>query len=267
MYRTFLLGLSLLVSLPCRGADLAPENLALKAQVSASSELDPQYAAQLACDGVIPQAMSHADEGNAWCASGNYHPDGVLFTLIWHEPVHVAEIVYYGRTAFDWRENWRDFEIYVDDGSEAVVKGTLKSGHGPQRITLPKPSAVQHLTVKFHGSYGATNPGAAEIQVYSAPASAEMLGPFVEPPAGAVVEGAVIERAVDLQALRRAIEDLCRDFPRRYPKGQEFLKRLGDLERRERESVDEGTLRSDAAVLQSEALLAQPTQYGFGIET
>ena len=159
MRRTFLLGLGLLVSLPCRGADRRSENLALKAQVSASSELNPQYAARLACDGAIPQAMSHADAGKAWCASGNDHPGGVLFTLEWPEPVDVAEIVYYGRTAFDWNENWKDFDVYLDDGRQAVLKGSLKAGHGPQRIALPKPSAVRRVTLKFHSSYGATNPG------------------------------------------------------------------------------------------------------------
>jgi len=141
----------------------------LKAQVSASSELRPEYAARLACDGAIPQAMSRADAGKAWCAKGNDHPDGVLFTLQWPESVHVAEIVYYGRTAFDWNENWKDFEVYLDDGPQAVLKGTLKAGHGPQRIALSKSSAVKRVTLKFHSSYGATNPGAAEIQVYPAP--------------------------------------------------------------------------------------------------
>jgi len=225
----------------------------LKAQVSASSELRPEYAARLACDGAIPQAMSRADAGKAWCAKGNDHPDGVLFTLQWPESVHVAEIVYYGRTAFDWNENWKDFEVYLDDGPQAVLKGTLKAGHGPQRIALSKSSAVKRVTLKFHSSYGATNPGAAEIQVYPAPPSAERLGKFAGPPAGAR-----IERVVDLRALRRAIEDLCRDFPQRYPQGPEFLRRLGDLERRARKREDEETLHRDATTLQREALLANP---------
>jgi hypothetical protein len=54
----------------------------------------------------LPEALSQADAGKAWCARGNDHPNGVLFTLQRPEPVHVAEIVYYGRTAFDWNENW-----------------------------------------------------------------------------------------------------------------------------------------------------------------
>jgi hypothetical protein len=81
MQRAVLLGLCLLLSRPTRGADLQPENLALKAQASASSEFSPQYTARLACDGAIPEAMSHADAGFAWCAQGNNHPDGARFTL------------------------------------------------------------------------------------------------------------------------------------------------------------------------------------------
>jgi formylglycine-generating enzyme required for sulfatase activity len=242
-----------LAALPCRGADPRPENLALKAQASASSEYSPQYAARLACDGVIPEPLSHDDAGKAWCAKGNDHPNGVLFTLQWPQPVRVAEIVYYGRTGSDWYENWKDFEVYLDAGRQAVFKGTLKAGHGPQRITLPEPSAVTRVTLKFLSSYGAPNPGASEIQVYSASPSAELLGRFIAPP---TVPGTPSE--VNLQALRRAIEDLCRDFPQRYHQGPEFLRRLGDLERRARERADEETLRRDAAALQRQSLLANP---------
>jgi len=243
----------LVATLPCPGADPTAENLALKAKVSASSEFSPQYAARLACDGAIPAAASHADAGKAWCASGNNHPDGVRFTLEWPGAVQVAEIVYYGRTAFDWSENFKEYEVYLDGGRQAVLKGTLKAGHGPQRIALPRPAAVKSVTLRFLSSYGAPNPGASEIQVYSIPPPAERLGPFVAPPPGA---GA--QRPVDLPALRRAIEDLCRDFPQRYPKGPEFLKRLRDLERRAGERADEETLLRDAEALQREALLANP---------
>ena len=170
MRRGVLLALCLLVPLPCRGAEARPENLALRAQVSASSEYSPQYAARFACDGVIPEPLSHADAGKAWCAKGKDHPNGVLFTLQWPQPVQVGEIVYYGRTGSDWHENWKDFEVYRDDDRQAVLKGVLREGHGPQRITLPEPSAVKRITLKFLSSYDAPNPGASEIQVYSASA-------------------------------------------------------------------------------------------------
>jgi len=72
MHRAVFLGLCLLLSWPCRGAQ--PENLAVRAQVSASSEYSSEYVARLACDGEIPEAMSCADAGKAWCAQGNDHP-------------------------------------------------------------------------------------------------------------------------------------------------------------------------------------------------
>ena len=254
MYRTALIGVCLLISWPCRGADPKPANLALKAKVSATSEYSDQYAARFACDGVVPPAACHADAGKAWCARGTDHPGGVDFTLQWPEAVRVAEVVYYGRTGSDWYENWKDFEVYLDGGRQPVVKGTLKAGHGPQPIALPKPVAVKSVTLKFLSSYGAPNPGASEIEVYSERVPAERLGRFVPPPFGAGSP----EPPVSLQALRRAIEDLCHDFPQRYPQGPEFLRRLGELERRAADHPDDETLRRDTAALAREALLANP---------
>ena len=236
----------MLVSLPCQGADRPPENLALGAKASASSELNPQYSARLACDGAIPPAMSHNDAGKAWCAKGNLHPDGVRFTLEWPEPVTVAEIVYYGRTAFDWAENWKDCEVYLDDAKEPVAKVTLRSGHGPQRITLTRPTAAKRLTLKFLSSYGATNPGASEIQVYSASPPAESLGKFIPAPSG--------ETPVNVKALRLAIEDLIATFGDRYPNGAKYLSRLEALEKAEA-GADAAAERQ---TLRSEALLANP---------
>lgn len=102
MHRGVLLGRCLLLYWPCRGAEPGSENLAVQAQVSASSELNAQYVARLACDGAIPEAMSHADAGKAWCASGNDHPHGVLFALEWLEPVPVAEIGFALPTEAQW---------------------------------------------------------------------------------------------------------------------------------------------------------------------
>ena len=242
------------------------ENLAPKAKVSASSEHSAPYAAGLACDGKIPPPASHADAGKAWCAKGNRHPKGVRFTLEWPEPVTVAEIVYYGRTAFHWAENWKDCEVYLEPAGPGPAKPAarvvLKPGHGPQRIPLPKPTAVRKVTLTFLSSYGATNPGASEIEVYSARPTEAQLGRFVPPPAGAVTVMPIAppagEPPVDLRALRGASENLTRTFPRRYPKGRAFLKRLGEVTSRLRSDPrDEGARRA-AAALRREALLANP---------
>ncbi|HUT36111.1 MAG TPA: hypothetical protein VNE39_21665 [Planctomycetota bacterium] len=175
-------GLLLLLMSPLASAASAPENLARKAKAAASSEYNAQYAAQRACDGEIPSPISKADVGKAWVAKGNDHPKGVTFTLEWPEPVTVAEVVYYGRTGWVWGENWRDYELYLDGASaKPAVKGTLKAGHGGQRIKLPAPTRLQRLTLKFLNSYGGPNPGASEIQAYAESLPDVALGKFVAP--------------------------------------------------------------------------------------
>lgn len=167
----------------------APENLARRAKASASSAYSAQYAAQLACDGVIPPPAAQDDVGRAWAAKGNDHPNGVVFTLEWPQAVTVAEVVYYGRTGWVWEENWREYEMYLDvepgKGTPAA-KGTLKAGHGPQRIKLAKPTQASRVTLKFLSSYGGPNPGASEIQVYAESPAEAALGQFIAP---ALVDG------------------------------------------------------------------------------
>jgi hypothetical protein len=172
---------------PPARAGSAPENLALKAKATASSEYSNQYVARFACDGKIPSAGDRADVGKSWVAKGNRHPGGVLYTLEWAEPVTVAEIVYYGRTSFDTNENWKDYEVYLDaakPGSDKpAAKGKLERGHGPQRMKLAKPTSARRITLKFLSSYGGPNPGANEIQVYAASPPQKLLGKFTKPSA------------------------------------------------------------------------------------
>ena len=63
--------------------------------------------------------------------------DQADFTLQWPKPVEVAEVVYFGRTAWFMDECWKDYEVYLDDAEQAAVKGSLKMMHGPQRVKLP----------------------------------------------------------------------------------------------------------------------------------
>jgi len=175
-------GLLLLLMSPIASAASAPENLARKAKAAASSEFSAQYAASRACDGEIPAPISQDDAGKAWAAKGDDHPNGVTFSLEWAEPVTIAELVYYGRTGWVWDENWRDYELCLDAASaKPAVKGTLKAGHGPQRIKLPAPTKLQRLTLKFLNSYGGPNPGASEIQAYAESPTDLALGKFVAP--------------------------------------------------------------------------------------
>jgi len=166
----------------------APANLALKAKVTASTAHSAPHGAHLACDGKIAVPISKADAGKSWAAKGNSHPGGVWFTLEWPRAVTVAEIVYYGRTGWVWNENWKDYEVYLDDEAKPAAKGKFISGHGPQRIKLARPASVSRLRLKFLSSYGGPNPGATEIQVYPTRAPDKLLGKFIKPPAGGVYD-------------------------------------------------------------------------------
>ncbi len=156
-----------------------PRNLAPAAKVAATSAFSDDYRARYAVDGQIPRPMGRADVRKAWAVHGGTHPDGATFTLRWPEPVTVAEIVYYGRTAWQWEENFKSVEVRLDDAGAPAVSKPLKPGHGPQRIVLPRPAKAATLRLKFIGSYGGSNPGAAEIRVYAARPPDEALGPFV----------------------------------------------------------------------------------------
>ncbi|MHB8955053.1 MAG: HzsA-related protein [Pirellulaceae bacterium] len=197
----------LLLLASVRGASAQEEreaqrvNLALTASITASSVHSPQYVGQLVADGAIPPAMSQADVGRTWCAQGNNHPQGVTLTFHWAEPVQISELVYFGRTAFQWEENWKDYEVYVEAGKKPVTEGQLQPGHGPQRISLPEQITVSSLTLKFLTSYGGSNPGAAEIQAFadrlpdSAYAAFTPPAPVAAPVVRPIVESALPESA------------------------------------------------------------------------
>lgn len=156
-----------------------PENLARKAIARASTAHSDQYLAQFVCDGHVPAPGSGDDVGKAWAARGNDHPQGALLSLEWPEPVTIAEVVYYGRTAFAASENWKDFEISLDDDSAVLHRGALVGGHGPQRITLSTAVKARKLTLRFTSCWGGPNPGASEIEVYATPPAEAALGAFI----------------------------------------------------------------------------------------
>ena len=186
-------------------SDDAAENLAPQAKIVASSQLNDQYVGQLVADGNIPPAMSGADVGKAWCAKGNLHPQGVQLTFTWPAPVQIAEVVYYGRTSFQWEENWKNYELWADSQTSAIVQGELKPGHGPQRIHLPETITATTLTLKFLSSYGGSNPGAAEIQVFSVPRPDTYFASFSPPvypkPAPVILESTLPESKALAQQL------------------------------------------------------------------
>lgn len=157
-----------------------PENLALKARITADSEHSTPYLARYVADGQIPDLGSHTDPGKAWCVKGSTHRDGAAITFAWLEPVTVASVVYYGRTAWFAEECWKDFEIHLDGNPAPVAKGVLQMGHGPQRILLPSPTQAHCLTIRFTSSYGGLNPGASEIQIFASGAPPQPMPAFTK---------------------------------------------------------------------------------------
>jgi len=164
------------------GPPALPENLALRATATATSEYSDKYLAKFAADGQVPAAYSHADPGKAWCVKGATHRNGADLTLTWPQEVTVAEIVYYGRTAWFVEECWKDYEVYLDQAATPAAKGRFEMGHGPQRIKLAAPTKTKRLTLKFLSSYGGLNPGASEIQVFAVSPPATVLAKFDKKP-------------------------------------------------------------------------------------
>ncbi|MBM3499927.1 MAG: hypothetical protein FJX74_14800 [Armatimonadetes bacterium] len=155
--------------LATQAAGAAPENLARRATVSASSQYDHggiQLLARHAVDGVIPELLDRNDYGHSWALYGAEAGGKGTFTLEWETPVRVAEIIYYARASWLLEECFRDYEVLVDNRPEPVARGTFEMNAGPQRIPVA-PVEVRKLTLRFLSSYGGVNAGAAEIEVYA----------------------------------------------------------------------------------------------------
>ena len=173
-----ILSLSLAVASSERAAGGAgvKGNLAPAATVSASSVHDRRFLPKFAVDGVVPpRDGKQAEFGRGWCVLKSKTGDRADFTLQWKQPIDVAEIVYYGRTAWMMTECFRDFEVYLDSSRRPAITGSFQMIHGPQRIKLPKVARVRKVTIRFLNSYGGMNPGAAEIMVFAASPSDEDL--------------------------------------------------------------------------------------------
>ena len=156
---------TLLVCSISKAADL-PENLAPKASISADSQYSNDYLPKFVADSHIPIANAKNDPRKAWCVQGDTHRNGAELIFQWDNPVPVAEIVYYARTAWFLNEGWKGYEIYADGRAQPLAKGRLEMKHGPQQIALPQTKTLRTLKLKFTSSYGGFNPGASEIQIF-----------------------------------------------------------------------------------------------------
>jgi len=215
-----------------------PENLAQKARITASSEYSDKYVAGFVANGKIPAQRGNGDLGLAWAVEGNTHRNGADLTFEWDKPVTVAEIVYYGRTAFYLNECWKSCEVFLDGASEPVVKGGLRMMHGPQRIKLPQPATTRRLLIRFTSSYGGPNPGASEIQVYPAILSKVQ---FKRLARSAGLDAGFRKKwmgTVEAAKIRRLINSLKKAHGRKYPQSAEHLARLEEMEKAGQDGVD-----------------------------
>lgn len=162
-------------------------NLAGAAKVSASSEFSDDYRAGNVIDGKVPARLGHADLKQAWCVRKAQSGDRGELAFRWEKPVRVGAVVYYGRTSWEMAECWRDFEVYADGDEKPLHKGRFEQKHGPQVVEFV-PREMATLRIKFLNSYGGSNPGAAEVQLFAQkPAKGELIacdpwGEFAESP-------------------------------------------------------------------------------------
>ncbi|MFP4057552.1 MAG: hypothetical protein ACLF0G_11850 [Candidatus Brocadiia bacterium] len=227
------LGAWCLLATAAAAADL-PENLARKATAWASSEYSDQYLARFAIDGRVPPAGSQAqDRGKAWCVRKAESGDRAEFSLTWDAPVEVAELIYWGRTAWFMNECWRDYEVTLDDATEPAARGRFRMMHGPQRVKLPG-QAVRKITIRFLGSYGGYNPGALEIQAFAASPSRKALLARYARGHGVLASMAAVGE-VEPASLRALIRRLAALHGPRYAGAADHLAQLDRLRQGEAE--------------------------------
>ena len=156
------------------------QNIAPAARITASGYLNDSYRPRFAVDGKIPPPGSRRDANEAWCLPQSKAKDASL-RFEWDDPVRVAAVVYYGRTAWLWNENFLKVEVFADEEAKPLLAAELKPGHGPQSLVLDTPVEVFEFTLKFPVADKGPNPGASEVQIYSAPPNADLLGKFTKP--------------------------------------------------------------------------------------
>jgi hypothetical protein len=241
-----LLPVLLAFSLPRTATAAAAENLARSATATATSEHNASYLAKYAIDGRIPPVGSGAADLNAaWCVLKAKTGDAADFTLAWQTPQEIAEIVYFGRTAWFVSECFKDYEIYLDDAAEPAARGTFAMVHGPQAIRLT-PARASRVTIKFLNSYGGPNPGAAEIMVFAKPLDKKELA-GLHRLAGSLDEGFAAD--VDPPLLRALILALKTSHRDAYPQADDHLRQLQRLESAEDEEAADRLADLQRAVL------------------
>ena len=171
-------------------ADELPLNLASTAKVSASSQFSHGYRPAMAVNNVFPSEFTQDQD---WAVKNTQTG---WYALQWRQPVVAAQIIYYARVTSPLLECFKDYEVYLNDASTPVTKGTLEHRHGPQIINFPKQTVTKIRLVFLSSHPDSPNPGAAEIAVYGTPVTAKQLSDMRTPPE---------EKTPEARALRREL--------------------------------------------------------------
>ncbi len=97
-------------------ADEVPVNLAPRAKVSASSEFDEAFRAEMAVSGIVPSAFQQDQD---WAVRATQNG---FFVLIWDKPVEAAQIVYYARVTSPLLECFKDYKVYLNGAGHNVLE-------------------------------------------------------------------------------------------------------------------------------------------------
>ncbi len=195
----------LLAALP---VSATPRNVAVDAHASSSDSYSDGYLPEFAIDGEFPEMGSQDDVGRAWCVDGGRTGGQASFSFEWDAPVHVAEVIYYGRTCWFPNECFREYRVLVDSEAEPAATGIFHMNAGPQRVPI-MPCEVSELTLEFPSSYGG-NPGAVEIQVWTESPSDEALPDLKRLPNNVAMDAQVTASSEhsDLYRARYAVDGL-----------------------------------------------------------
>lgn len=156
-----------------------PLNLAKSAKITATSEQAEELPAKNVADGWISGLGAGQGEIGGWAVIGDQAKGKAEISFTWEQPTQIAEVVYFGRCAWQVEESFKEYEVVVEGQEAPVAAGELRKASGPQRIAFA-PVTAKRLTLRFKSSHGGSNPGAAEIMIFPSAVSREQLDRVIQ---------------------------------------------------------------------------------------
>ncbi|MCF0234722.1 MAG: hypothetical protein HUK22_07080 [Thermoguttaceae bacterium] len=166
-------------------------NLAFLARASADQEAysTPIYGA---IDGWAARNSKESDIWRSWTVDGDKCGGKTWYRLEWEEPQTVGAVVYFGRTSPN--HGFREYEIWLDDDSEPVVKGEFQRGNGGQIVEF-EPREITSLRIQFLNAWDDIRWwGASEIAVFERRPTEAELDIAVSPAASERASGLTVEK-------------------------------------------------------------------------